>query len=291
MTLAELGLGPLDVIALPDRPPGTTGHAEIDQRLMRLAWSRRPSVAPGGSTVALMLDRDPAWPVDRLSIDELMTAAASARALITGARAATATNLASPDQPATAAIDNTELQARADQAATALAVARAQFSGQAAPDTALAAAGQFGVMGAVPAIDQNEWPGQAQRVRAKLDARAAQLTALAAGFMRAGASSTALRDHDVARLQTIFGAPFPVVACLTAAAAAALPPLFANSDALLQHQPLEVATWLTRSALARTGPGPRSGAGLRSRAGAPAARRSSPGPRGTSGQPGQKSSA
>jgi hypothetical protein len=245
MTLGDLGLGPLDVIAL--------SPSEIDARLTRQAWSRRPLSAPAGSKVALVLARDPAWPIDRLSIDELMTVAASCRALITGARAATAADLTSPDQTVDPAIDTDELQTRADQAGVALNAARTHFGDGTAAEAALLGAAQFGVVGAVPSIDPTAWPAQAEQARAELDARAARLTKHEAGFTRTGAAAAVLRDHDVARLKIIFGAGFPVAACLKAAFAGTLAPLFARSDALLGARQLEPVTWLTRAAHVRAG--------------------------------------
>jgi hypothetical protein len=114
-------------------------------------------------------------------------------------------------------------------------------------------AAQFGVANAVPGIDPTAWPALAQGASAELAARAARLTALETGFSRTGAADTVLRDHDVARLKTIFGAGFPAAACLTAAFAGTLTPLFAASAALLGNRPLEPVTWLTRAARVRKG--------------------------------------
>src|SRR5439155_23539594 len=120
-------------------------------------------------------------------------------------------------------------------------------------DVALLGAAQFGVANAVPSIVPAAWPEQVRLVRAELDARAARLTELDRGFSRTGAAATALRDHDVARLQIIFGAPFPVAACLKTAFAGTLTALFARSNTLLANRSLEPLTWLTRAARVRSG--------------------------------------
>lgn len=247
MALADLAIGPLDALAM--------SSSELASRLTRLAWRRRPSATPAGATVQLELARDPAWTADRLSFAELTTVAASATALLAGARAATAQDFTTPDQNVDPAIDTAELQARADQAVAAPNTARAHFGDGTAADTALMAAAGFGVVNAVPVFDATQWPGQATAAKAELDARAAQTAALEAGFTRAGAAATAMRDHDVARLQTVFGAGFSVTPCLTSAFTATLPSLFGSSAALLGTMPLSPVTWLTQSARVRAGAG------------------------------------
>jgi hypothetical protein len=247
LTLADLDVGPLDVLAMAQSP------AELNARLTRAAWEKRPSATPVGSTVTLVLARDPAWPADRLSFGELVTAALSCQALVAGARAATAADFATPDVTVDAAIDTAELKTRADQAAAALDTARAHFGDGTAADAALFGAAAFGVPNAVPGIDASGWPAQVTAVREVLDARAAQVAALETGFSRAGASATALRDHDVARLQGVFGASFAVVACVTPAFAGTWPAMFSGSATLLGTRPLEPMTWLTRAARVRPG--------------------------------------
>ena len=73
-----------------------------------------------------------------------------------------------------------------------------------APDKAA----QLGIEGAVPSIDPGRWPAQADLVKGLLDARLAELQKLETGFVRGGATQTALRDHDIARLHIVFGRPF-----------------------------------------------------------------------------------
>jgi hypothetical protein len=120
-------------------------------------------------------------------------------------------------------------------------------------DVALTGAAAFGVMNAVPSTDSGMWPAQLAAAKAELDARSTKVAALETGFSRSGASPTALRDHDEARFQIVFGAGFPVACCLTAAFAQTLPSVFASSAGLLGTKPLEPITWLTRSARVRAG--------------------------------------
>ncbi len=245
ITLADLALGPLDMLAVAQTP------SELAARLARVVWAKRPATTPASSTVAVSTARDPSWTPDQLSVDELVTAARSCAALMNGARASTAADFATPDLVVDPALDTAELKNRADQALTALNAARGQFASASTTDEALMGAAAFGVANAVPALGATSWPMQATAAKAELDARAARAAALEAGFSRTGASAAALRDHDVERLQTIFGAGFSVVCGLTQAFTASLPPLFAASAALLGQKTLEPLTWLTRSARVR----------------------------------------
>jgi hypothetical protein len=254
ITLADTGLGPLDVLALAGRMPGIAGQSEIEQRLVRAAWAKRPAATPAGAQVALTLDRDTAWSADTLSIDELLAAATSARALLAGARAATAADFTAGDQAADIAIDTTDLQNRGDTAATRLAAVRAAFDATgAALDAALDGAAQLGVPGSVPSPDATTWPAQASVVKGVLDSQIAKLAALEAGFTRAGASETVLCDHDVARLAVVFGDGLTIVPKLMPAATATFGPLFAQSSALLQGRPLDAVTYFQRVARIRAG--------------------------------------
>lgn len=247
MTLADLGLGPLDVLALASSP------SELAARLTRLAWSRRPPTTPAGSTLSLVLERDSTWTLDKLSMGELMTVAQSCAALIAGARAATAADFTTPDKSIDLAIDTAELQTRADQAVAALNTARGHFGDGTAADVALMGAAEFGVVNAVPSIDPGSWPAQGAAAKAELDVRASREATLEVGFSRTGAAATALRDHDVARLQIVFGAGFAVACRFTAAFAGTLPLVFASSAGLLSTKPLEPLTWLARYARVRAG--------------------------------------
>jgi hypothetical protein len=245
MSLTDLTLGPLDVVAL--------SASELAARFTRVAWSKRPSNTPAGSTLALNFARDTSWTSDQLSVNELMTVAASASALLAGARAATAADFTTPDQTVDAAIDTAELKSRADAAVVALNTALGHFTDNTAADTALMDAAAFGVPNSVPVLDATAWPVQTAAAQTELQSRSTQVAALEASFDRTAASETALRDHDIARLQVVFGAGFQVAAALTAAFAGTLPALFGSSAALLANKPLEPVTWLARSARVRAG--------------------------------------
>jgi hypothetical protein len=256
VTLADTAMGPLDVLATNDLGPTVRGQSEIEQRLIRAAWARRPAGTPDGASVRLRLERDPSWTTQILSVPELLSAAAAARELIAGARGATAADLTTGDQAVGLAVDTAELQARADAARATLTSVAAQLdAATGAPDAALDGAAGLGVEGAVASLDPKDWPGQIALVKPLVDARSAQLAALESGFTRTGASDSELRDHDIARLKTVFGQSLPVVARLTAAAAGTIPALFAQTGALLQDRPLDAATYVARAARVRAAVG------------------------------------
>ena len=159
--------------------------------------------------MALNFARDPAWTSDKLSVNELMTVATSVSTLIAGARAATAVDFTTPDQTVDAAIDTTELKSRADAAVVALNTALGHFTDNTAADAALMDAAAFGVPNSVPLLDTTAWPVQTAAAQTELQSRSTQVAALEASFDRTGASQTALRDHDITRLQVVFGARIP----------------------------------------------------------------------------------
>jgi hypothetical protein len=253
LSLADTGLGPLDIVALSERASGASGQSEIEQRLVRAAWAMRPTNTPAQATVRLVLDADPAAGPELLTIDQVLTAAASVRALLASARGATAADFATPDQTVNPAVDANELRERADAAAGALKTARLAFDGPGETDAALMDAASFGVEGALPALTPSSWPAQAALAKALLDERLAQLGKLEAGFSRPSASAVASRDHDLARLRVIFGPDFFTIARMTADAAAGLATLFAGSDALLKQRPLDATTYFSRAARVRAG--------------------------------------
>jgi len=237
LTMADLAVGPLDVLAL--------SQSELEARLTRAAWSKRPASTPAGSTVMLRLARDAAWPAGRLAMGEMMTVAASVSALVAGARAATAVDFTTADQTVAVAVDAAELTTRADQAVAALNTARTHFTDGTPVDVALMGAAALGVVNAVPVLDTTSWPVQATAALAEFNARVARVAAL----------DPTASDHDVPRIQTVFGAGFVVVPSLTSAFSGTLPTVFGVSATLLGTQTLAPVTFLARAARVRAGVG------------------------------------
>lgn len=113
------------------------------------------------------------------------------------------------------------------------------------PTAGLRAAAAVGVAGAVPSIDQSRWPAQVRRASDALTARKARLASIDAS------SYAGARD----RLRAILGDDLvvaPVLPPLRAPLATGL----ADQDSLLGADPTEPATWLARSAAARSAVAP-----------------------------------
>jgi hypothetical protein len=151
------------------------------------------------------------------------------------------------------AIDTAELQTRADQAENRLRQALTALRQPAAGEAALLGAAAFGIAGAVPSLDPALWPAQVGAASKELAARAAKLEALAAGFTRAGATADVLRDHDVARLNAVFGESFLALPALSPALAATWPHVWANSAALQAGDALATTRWLQRASRVHAG--------------------------------------
>jgi hypothetical protein len=96
ISLAELGLSPLDLLSLPEETEAAS-RSELELRLLYHARRTRPSQAPETAGVRLRFARDPATPVGLMSVPEVLEAARTARRLLTSARALTAADLAPPD--------------------------------------------------------------------------------------------------------------------------------------------------------------------------------------------------
>jgi len=243
------GIAPLDLVALPETD-GLSG--EIAARLLRAAASARPSTVPATAALALVDGRDSSWPATIVAVSELMVLVTSLGRLVSGSRAITPQDLVFPGD-AVGSIDTTELQARADDAETQIRAAATALGATTGLDTALLTAANFGVANAVPSLDSAQWAAQAAGALAELNARVDALNKLASGFTRTGADADTLRDHDVARLQTIFGQSFLVLPALDAALSAQWPQFWSASVALQGGDALAATTWMQRMARIRPG--------------------------------------
>jgi len=249
--LNSLALAPLDLLALPESN-GLRG--ELADRLLRSAQAARPAAVPATSTVALVTQRADTWTADVVSVSEWLGLLHALRRLIGAVRALEPSDLVLPGSTA-GAIDTAELQARADAAERQLRQALAALQNASASEAALLGAAAFGVAGAVPSLDATQWEAQAKAASTELTARTAKLDSLASGFTRAGAAADALRDHDAARLQAIFGASFLVLPAMSPALAATWPTLWANSATLQAGDAMAATRWLQRASRVRAGAG------------------------------------
>lgn len=247
--LDTLGISPLDLLALPETD-GLTG--ELADRLLRAASAARPAAVAATATVSLVDGRDPSWPATTVSVSELLQLVFSLGRLVSASRAMTPDDLIFPGDTV-GSIDTVELQARADAAEAQVRSAATALQATTGLDTALITAANFGVANAVPLLDSTQWASQAASALADINTRIASLNTLASGFTRTGASADTLRDHDVTRLQTIFGQSFQVLPTMDATLSGEWTQLWSNSLALQGNDALASTTWLQRMARIRPG--------------------------------------
>jgi PASTA domain len=248
--LNQLALAPIDLLSFPETQ-GISG--EIAERILRVLSAARPTSVPATASIEIVADRDPAWTPQTIGIAEWLGLLQASRRLTTGARAMEPADLVAQDGTP-GAVDTAELQARADAAEGQLRAAVAALQKPTATmDSVLMTAAAFGVTGAVPGVDSSVWPGQATAALADLSSRAQALDRLAAGFVRNGAAPETLRDHDVARLQAIFGASFSVLPALASGITAGWPQIWANSVSLQGGDALASIQWMQRASRIRGG--------------------------------------
>jgi hypothetical protein len=257
--LAELMLAPLDLLALTAE--------QLAARLADYAWWSRPADVPDSAAVRLIVDRDPAWPLELLGLDELAELATALRQLVNGARPLAAADLALPEAAPPPGIDLAELRGRADGAAQALAQASAELRDAldlTAPDPArlrglllrLAALGdEHATPRATPASPAGAAAllDQARAAGDHAARRLAALDALEGALDPTATSPDQLREHEIARLQLVFGADFAVLPRFTPANPADLAQAFGASAALQSGDPFAAFTWFERAARVRAG--------------------------------------
>jgi hypothetical protein len=248
-SLDSLGIAPLDLLALPESS-GLGG--ELADRLVRTAASASPSGVSQGAAITLIEERDPSWTPDRLSVGEFLELVWKVSRVVAGARALTPQDLTAPGA-SPGSVDAHDLQLRADNAETLLRSTYAGLTGATGLDVQLIAAANFGIPNAFPSRDPTQWSAQASAAASAVNVRIAALNALAYGFVRTGLSNDASRDHDTARLNTIFGENFLVLPALDATYTAGWTQLWGSSAALQGGDPLAVSTWFQRMARIRPG--------------------------------------
>jgi hypothetical protein len=265
--LAELKLTPLDLIyALPASRDGQP--SEIERRLYYTAL-RRAGGFPPDAVLRVNPGRGAGWAATDLSYGEAMEMVRATRALVTGARAADASDLDRPGQGTPAGIDQVDLQRRADIAAAALRTAATDLQAALAAGATgdpevlrgvILRAASFGVAGAVPVSAVGSAPadlaalaGQGASIAKEIAQRIADLTALETAFkpLAATASDDDKRRQQVARLHAAFGASFLVLPHFTLPAASDFPAALADSTAVQGGDPLAVVTWFQRASRVR----------------------------------------
>ena len=194
--LADLGAGPLDVLAMSRIAAG--GRSELDARI------RYHVVPPGAADISVSY---PAAEPPDIGFADLLNVARALADLVGGARPLAAADLALPAAAIPAGTDAAELNGRASAALTAVtglvpdlaAAAAGTLAPDAARDALMAAAG-FGVPGAVPPSRRGSGPDpQLAAVAAPVhDAMAARAAAMSAITLDPADAAPALAMLDAA---------------------------------------------------------------------------------------------
>jgi hypothetical protein len=252
ISLADVApaVGALDVVyaAVPTTEPQ---RSELEERVLYHAARTAPSRVPAASPVRLVAAPAPAG---KLGLGALMEVARAVRDCIASARALTATDLSTPEQPAAPAADAGEVEQRAASALAELRGAVSALETAASADSlraGLLRAAALGAAGAVPAAPAGDSDGvratlaaQAVPVRAELARRMADVPATSA----ATAAADARLDAALATLAAVFGPAFRVLPLLRG------PDLsFAAGEALTAADPQAPVVWLQRVARVRDG--------------------------------------
>jgi hypothetical protein len=246
LRLDVLGLAPLDLAYLSGRS-GPGRRSELEQRLAYHAVVTRPAGVRADAEAWLDVGRDPSWPADVLSVDELLHTVRAVQRLLVNSRGLDGRDVGAAE----ARVLPAELTERADAAVDALRAARDSLAaaGQGvdleALRSALMAAAAFGVEGAVPVsaagasdADRDVVHAQAVSIRAELTGR----------LDRAGDAAS-----DLERLGHVFGEDFLVLPSVEFADPGFLPAAFGggDNDRLAGGQHLDAVAWLARVAHVR----------------------------------------
>jgi hypothetical protein len=242
VTLDELGVTPLDVLALADAAT-TPQESELEQRVRYVALGKLPAQT---TAVEIVFARQAGWAADELGFPELLAVARSARNMIGGARPLAPQDLAEPQVDAAlhgGSLDTAELATRADDALAALDTARADLAAASAAATTatianlrtrLLEASLCGVPGAIPRTRRNnpaavaELKAQAAPVIQELERRYEDAKEFDDAFNRADAAPGPLRDHLLALLGRVLRPGFVALPLFTP------PTVTPNDDGLTQ---------------------------------------------------------
>ncbi|MDQ3764666.1 MAG: hypothetical protein M3460_24940, partial [Actinomycetota bacterium] len=266
VTLDQLGLCPLSLV-MAAQAPGHGAPSELEERLRHRLVAQLPG-RPANTELVLLDSAPSGSAASTVGLGAFRVLMHRIYALITTQRAATAGDLALPQDTADEGLDDAQLGSRADALTTAYGsalstldrVATAATSTDQALRDALWGAAAFGVDGSVPPSPPFGETAPSYHEELLAQARAVTATMRAAvtrerGVVAAGAGATPNRrvTHHTQRLRILLGEHFPVLAQFTVANAAALAASYAARPTLCGGDDLAPATWLQRMALVRPG--------------------------------------
>jgi hypothetical protein len=265
LLLSDLKLAPLDVVYGVESIARAGQISEIEQRVLYQA-----RLGSNGFTQQARLriqhSRPPDLAATELTLLDVLEQARKVRRMLTTARAADSEDLNPPERGEVGETNLTELTSRVTKAEKALKNAHKALEtqvskGQNADSDALRAAllklGGFGFQAAVPVIATGDDAlaraaliTQAVTLLKESKARIAQIDAL---IITAPAASEqrARRAQLLERARAIFGSSFVVMPLFTCENAVELKDALAANEEVQGGDPLNVYTWLTRSARVR----------------------------------------
>lgn len=244
VTLADLDLRPLDVLALAEESAAAGEDSELDRRVAQAA-------GVAGPDVRILYAADPAW--DRGTVRTFLDILEVARALaslIHGARPLRPDELCAPQSGSAGRVDESEIAKRAKDAADALDTAAAALAAaRTVPfqldklQDALRQAALFGVPGAYPPLGatEKELLPVAESIQTELDRRRA-----AAKVDGTGLASS------LARLRAVFGEGFNPLPRFAPADPGAIGKALASPpDTSPEPSAVAVGKWLQQAARVR----------------------------------------
>jgi hypothetical protein len=256
LKLSDLGLRPLDVIALAAPRSG----AETPQLDVIVLDTVREKFGVEAADETLRIDPRAGldWkPADR-SLADLRELAARARQLVGNVRALDGRDVQSLQSEDGSGIDAEELEARAKKAGDALAAATKALATQLAKTrpaettvrNALAKLAAFGVGNALPFIDAATLPVRAATALREAEQRVA---AFRAATTATDASDVQRAQRAAERLRAVFGSGFVALPRFTTERGAELKASLGASKSLLGGDALAVLPWLARMQRVREG--------------------------------------
>jgi hypothetical protein len=232
VTLRDLNIGPLDVLALADASDEPQ-RAELEDRVLLAADP------PADATEVTITYSAASLPAGSVTFPDLLTAARALRDLIGSARPLDLVAFAMPDKaPTSGSIDIPELTGRVSAlvgSLEAVITALQNAADAAALTTALIDAAGFGVPGAVPAPDAGDavLAAQAQRVLGQLQGRRAAVVPSPSTLAELQANAAA-----------VLGAAAVVLPHVTPPDEASVRAAFAQSAAMRAVDPQAIRRWL-----------------------------------------------
>lgn len=266
--LDKFFLSPLDAVYLAGTlGPGSPLEALMAYRLLRFP----PAGVPAQARVTFAYERGADWSIEDVAFGEFLEVARTARELVAAARPLDARDLAPPEVFTPANLDPSEMKLRADAAVNHFKNARNLLLSQleqheaSGPELDTLRNDIFrllwlGIPEAVPRHAKGDNAearrillDQGRTVLAEADRRIAALGAAEAAADRNSLTPEDQVEHDIKRMQTVFGADFRLLPRFQPAEPEALAATFGRSPALQGQNPLAAVEWLQQIAHVRDG--------------------------------------